>query len=153
MRRALFALPFAVAALAGGACGGSPADPGADPGSPSSIVLIVIDALRADHLGTYGYTARPTSPNIDLWAGRGLVFERAWATSPWTLPSFGSILTGYLPSAHAAGFARLPIIRAALSSCRSLSPVKPFPSGGRSATETFIDGLKNIILLHTAAKS
>ena len=31
------------------------------------------------------------------------MFERAWATSPWTLPSFGSILTGHLPSAHAAG--------------------------------------------------
>ncbi len=101
--RALFALPLAVAALASGACGGSAADPGADPGARSSVVLIVVDALRADHLGTYGYSARPTSPNIDLWAGRGLVFERAWATSPWTLPSFGSILTGHLPSAHAAG--------------------------------------------------
>lgn len=103
MRRARFALPFAVAALACGACRASPVDPGADPGSRSSVVLIVVDALRADHLGTYGYSARPTSPNIDRWAGRGLVFERAWATSPWTLPSFGSILTGHLPSAHAAG--------------------------------------------------
>lgn len=103
MRRALFVLPLAVAALVCGACSGSPADPGGDPGSHSSVVLIVVDALRADHLGTYGYSARPTSPNIDFWAERGLVFERAWATSPWTLPSFGSILTGRLPSAHAAG--------------------------------------------------
>lgn len=103
MRRALFALPFVVAALVCGACSGSPADPGGDPGSRSSVVLIVVDALRADHLGTYGYSARPTSPNIDLWAEQGLVFERAWATSPWTLPSFASILTGHLPSAHAAG--------------------------------------------------
>ena len=68
----------------------------------SPVILIVVDALRADHLGTYGYE-RPTTPNLDSWATRGRVFERAWATSPWTLPSFGSILTGYLPSAHSAG--------------------------------------------------
>ena len=69
---------------------------------PTAIVLIVIDALRADHLGTYGYH-RPTSPHIDEWATRGMVHERAYATSPWTLPSFGSILTGLLPSGHGAG--------------------------------------------------
>ncbi len=61
----------------------------------------------------------------------------------------------HVPSARAAGFRRLPVTRAVLSSCRSscrsLSPVKAFPSGGRSKTETFIDRLKNIILPHTAA--
>ena len=60
------------------------------------IVLIIVDAMRADHLGIYGYE-RPTSPHIDMWAERGVVFDRAYATSPWTLPSFGSILTGHLP--------------------------------------------------------
>lgn len=68
-----------------------------------NVVLLVVDTLRADHLGLYGYT-RPTSPRLDAWAERGAVFENAFATSPWTLPSFASILTGRLPSEHGAGW-------------------------------------------------
>jgi len=84
------------------ACGGdSGGDGSAAPQAP--IVLVVVDALRADHLGAYGYRVHDTSPNIDRRAAGGLLFERAWAASSWTLPSFGSILTGLLPSAHAAG--------------------------------------------------
>ena len=57
---------------------------------PSRAGLVVcIDTLRADRLGTYGYS-RPTSPNLDALARRGTVFERAYATAPWTLPSVGS---------------------------------------------------------------
>jgi arylsulfatase len=101
-RGSRFGVALVVFLLAAGvACGGSGGDAGSVP-DRHSVVLIVVDALRADHVGTYGYT-RPTTPNLDSWAERGRVFERAWATSPWTLPSFGSILTGYLPSAHAAG--------------------------------------------------
>jgi arylsulfatase A-like enzyme len=91
-----------VAALAGGCSAGS-SGPGEAGTGVDAIVLVVVDALRADHLGAYGYQARPTSPEIDRWAGRGRLFERAWASSSWTLPSFGSLLTGRLPSAHAAG--------------------------------------------------
>jgi arylsulfatase A-like enzyme len=69
---------------------------------PRGVVLIVIDTLRADHLGVYGYD-RPTSAHLDTWAQSGVVFERTLATSPWTLPTFGSILTGQLPSQHGAG--------------------------------------------------
>jgi arylsulfatase A-like enzyme len=65
-------------------------------------VLVVVDTLRADHLGAYGY-ARPTSPQLDRWARRGVLFERATASSPWTLPSFASIYTGQHPSRHVAG--------------------------------------------------
>jgi choline-sulfatase len=67
-----------------------------------SAVLIVVDTLRADHLGIYGYR-RPTSPRLDEWAQRGVVFEHAFSTSPWTLPAFGSLFTGRLPSRHLAG--------------------------------------------------
>lgn len=66
------------------------------------IVLIVVDTLRADHLGLYGY-ARPTSPALDRHARRAVVFERAWASSPWTLPSMATLLTGQWPSRHGAG--------------------------------------------------
>jgi arylsulfatase A-like enzyme len=67
-----------------------------------SVVLIVVDTLRADRLGLYGYR-RGTSPALDDWARKGAVFERGFATSPWTLPSFGSIYTGLLPNRHGAG--------------------------------------------------
>jgi arylsulfatase A-like enzyme len=53
-------------------------------------------------LGTYGYT-RPTSPAIDAFAKDSLVFDRAYANAPWTLPSFASILTGLLPHDHKVG--------------------------------------------------
>ena len=69
---------------------------------PDAVVLIVVDTLRADHLGTYGYR-RSTSPGLDRWAERGVVFERASAPSPWTLPSFASLYTGRLPTRHGAG--------------------------------------------------
>jgi arylsulfatase A-like enzyme len=73
------------------------------PAAPRSVILIVIDTLRADHLGLYGYQ-RATSPELDALASRGAVFDHAFATSPWTLPSFGSLFTGRLPAEHRAGW-------------------------------------------------
>ena len=66
------------------------------------VILIVVDTLRADHLGTYGY-ARLTSPALDAFARSGAVFAHAYAPSPWTLPTFASIFTGLLPTQHGAG--------------------------------------------------
>ena len=68
---------------------------------PRNVVLVVVDTVRADHLGLYGHE-RPTSPRLDEWSARGVVFEQALATSPWTVPSFASIYTGHLPSRHGA---------------------------------------------------
>jgi choline-sulfatase len=58
-----------------------------------SIVIIVVDTLRADHLGTYGYK-QPTSPRIDAWAEGGTVFEQARSTGSQTRFSVPSIVTG-----------------------------------------------------------
>ncbi len=69
---------------------------------PRSAIVIVVDALRADHLGTYGY-ARSTSPQLDDYARQGRVFERAYSTSTWTLPSLASLHTGRFPATHRAG--------------------------------------------------
>lgn len=69
---------------------------------PRGVVLIVVDTVRADHLGLYGYD-RPTSPDLDRVAAQGVVFERAESGASWTLPSFGSILTGRIPAHHGAG--------------------------------------------------
>jgi arylsulfatase A-like enzyme len=70
------------------------------------LALIVIDTLRADHLGMQGYTERPTSPNIDAFAGRSLRYAEARSTSGWTATSLGTVVTGLMPSAHRAGARR-----------------------------------------------
>jgi hypothetical protein len=57
------------------------------------FLLISIDALRADHLGSYGY-ARPTTPHIDALAQSSVVFERAYAPTPHTSYSVTSLMTG-----------------------------------------------------------
>lgn len=61
------------------------------------VVLISIDTLRADRLETYGYTDRPTSPNIDALARQSVVFDRAYAPAPWTIPSLAAVHTGRYP--------------------------------------------------------
>jgi arylsulfatase A-like enzyme len=60
---------------------------------PPNIIFITVDALRADHLGCYGYQ-RNTSPNIDKLAREGAMFNKCFATSSATVCSFPSILTG-----------------------------------------------------------
>ncbi len=64
-----------------------------------NILLISIDSLRHDHLGTYGYP-RDTSPALDAFAGEGIVFEDHIAQASWTLPSHASMMLGQYPSAH-----------------------------------------------------
>ena len=66
---------------------------------PPNVLLISIDSLRADHLGSYGYH-RDTSPNLDALAREGARFEVAVAPSPWTLPSHVTMMTGRHPIAH-----------------------------------------------------
>jgi len=57
------------------------------------VILLVIDTLRADHLGCYGYH-RETSPNLDRLAREGVLFERAYPSDVPTQPSFTSMFTG-----------------------------------------------------------
>jgi arylsulfatase A-like enzyme len=66
-----------------------------------NLILVNIDALRADHLGFGGY-GRPTSPTLDDLATRGVVFEEAMAASSVTRESVAALLTGRLPSRSGA---------------------------------------------------
>ncbi len=93
---------------AGSGRGGAPTR-GTAGGDRPNLLLVVIDTLRADHLGCYGY-GRATSPVLDRLAESGVLFERAYAQSSWTKPSTASLLTGRLPSQHQAltEAARLP---------------------------------------------
>ena len=79
------------------AAGGS--ESRASGGRPPDVILIVVDALRPDHLGTYGYS-RPTSPNIDELAEQGLQFETAISQSTLTKTSIASLFTGLNPHRH-----------------------------------------------------
>jgi arylsulfatase A-like enzyme len=63
------------------------------------IVLIVIDTLRADHLPSYGYD-KPVAPFLAELASRGVVCERAHATSSWTAPSTASLHSSLNPLQH-----------------------------------------------------
>ena len=69
------------------------------PAPAGPVILISIDTLRADHLSLYGYTKGRT-PNIEALAKDGVVFDRAYAHAPQTLPAHASMLTGELPFEH-----------------------------------------------------
>lgn len=79
---------------------GAPPAPSAVAARPN-LVVYLIDTLRADRLGCYGY-ARPTSPAIDAFAQAGVLFEEGRAQSPWTKPSVATVLTGLYPVTHGA---------------------------------------------------
>jgi arylsulfatase A-like enzyme len=78
--------------------------PEAPPGSPS-VLLIVVDTLRADHLGSHGY-GRPTSPAIDELARQGTLFENAISTSSWSLPAHASLFTGRITREHSVDWSQ-----------------------------------------------
>jgi hypothetical protein len=61
------------------------------------VILIVIDTLRADHLGSYSY-ARDTTPHIDALAADATLYRRAVSHAPWTTPSVAALLTSRYPS-------------------------------------------------------
>lgn len=69
------------------------------PGRPINILLVTLDTTRADRLHCYGYQPGET-PNLDALAQRGVLFERAYAPAPMTLPSHTSMLTGLWPPEH-----------------------------------------------------
>ena len=86
-----------LACLAAGAgwlgCGAAP--------KPPNIVMVVFDTTRADRFSAYGYAAAKT-PHFDALAREGVLFENAFSTSSWTVPSHASLFTGLYPMAHGA---------------------------------------------------
>ncbi len=67
------------------------------PAGAPSILLVILDTVRARSMSLYG-SPRPTTPKLAEFAARGLVFERAIAPAPWTLPSHASMFTGRYPT-------------------------------------------------------
>jgi arylsulfatase A-like enzyme len=81
------------------------AEPVAARAGAPNILLIVLDTVRAASLSVNGY-GRPTSRNLERLAQRGAYFERAVATSSWTLPSHASVFTGRYPHEVSADWRR-----------------------------------------------
>ena len=79
----------------GTGCSGRPVAQG------PNIIVLLVDTMRADHLGCYGY-GRNTSPAMDKLAREGVLFKNAYAPSSWTLPSTASLLTSLYPREHGA---------------------------------------------------
>ena len=99
---------FAVLATAGvaarlAASSSAATDPQLNAAAPAaaakSVLLFTWDTTRADRLGAYGH-ARAATPGFDALAREGLLYERAYAAAPVTLPSHTTILSGVLPPAH-----------------------------------------------------
>jgi len=93
---------FVLATIATAVCATVLCSASGEAGSQApSILVITVDALRADHLGCYRYP-KDTSPNIDRLVSQGMRFERAWTPEPLTGPAMCSMVTGLEPHVHAA---------------------------------------------------
>jgi arylsulfatase A-like enzyme len=91
------ALLVTIAAGCGG--GGDTAPAPGVPAAPHPMIVINLNAVRADHLGCYGYD-RDTSPNIDALAEESVRFEWTFAQAPDPAPSQASIVSGLYPTTH-----------------------------------------------------
>jgi arylsulfatase A-like enzyme len=96
MSRAAALLAACFAAVAG--CSSEPPAPARPATTPDGLVVIVIDTLRADHLGAYGDT-RGLSPRLDAMAAEATVYEQCIAASSWTRSSMAALFASEYPTA------------------------------------------------------
>jgi len=90
--RPLCAALLLIATLAGG-CDQRSFSP---PEPPRNLILITFDTLRVGHVGAYGYD-RDTTPNIDAFAAKSVVFETAYSQAASTVPALSSLMTSRYP--------------------------------------------------------
>ena len=103
-------LPWLLAAFVATVLGGVIAGARATAARPvprdaKNVLLIVLDTVRADSLSLYGYP-RETTPNLRRLAERGVRFDRAFSTAPWTAPSHAGMFTGRRPRELSVGWNR-----------------------------------------------
>jgi len=88
---------------------------------PPDVVVVLIDALRRDHVGRYGYHL-PTTPFLDALARRGVTFDDAWSHAPQTFNATASLLVGGLFPPLLTRPVASPDASGATSSGRALAP-------------------------------
>jgi arylsulfatase len=72
---------------------------GTETGRKSNVLVLCVDVLRADHVGTWGY-ATNTTPSIDRLSRSSVIFQDATSAASWTKPSVPSYFTGRYPHQH-----------------------------------------------------
>jgi arylsulfatase A-like enzyme len=95
----------------------------------ANVVLVTIDALRADHLGCYGYV-RDTSPNIDALAGRGVRFANTFSQGSETVASMASIQTSRYQSGYSSPHGWTPSISPAVETLAEMLREQGFRTAG-----------------------
>ena len=93
-------------------------------GARPDVILISIDTLRADHVGTYGYE-RPTSPNLDAFAASSIRYTRAFSAAGVCATSRSALITGMHPSSLGTQHMR--------SKIKLPDDIRPFPVALREA--------------------
>ena len=88
-----------LAGLAGLSAHAQPQAARASAPTAPDIVLVLVDSLRADHLGCYGHDL-DTSPTLDAFAKGAVRFDQAFASGPWTQPAIMSLFTSVPPDVH-----------------------------------------------------
>jgi arylsulfatase A-like enzyme len=86
-------------------------------GPAPTVIVLVLDTVRADHLSIYGYR-RDTTPALQAFVDsheRAVVYPLAFSPATWTLPAHASLFTGLLPSSHGAHSGSLLDLRHALA--------------------------------------
>ena len=102
-----------------------------------NAVVVVIDTLRPDHLGCYGYP-KNTSPQLDRFASESVVFDQAIAPAIPTMPSFTTLLTGLHPYRHG-------IVSHIPPRTRLSETVQCFPELAKAAGMTTV-GIDNLVV-------
>jgi len=77
------------------------------PHARPDVILITVDALRADHLSLYGYS-KLTSPLLDEFAGHAVIFSSAITQAPYTKAAIASLMSGLYPTSHHAVTTTIP---------------------------------------------
>jgi len=90
--------------------------------APPTIVLLVLDTLRADHMSIYGYE-RETTPHLSRFLAEhpgAVLYPNAYSTETWTIPTHASLFTGLMPSEHGAHNGHKTQLVRSISSSKSL---------------------------------
>ena len=93
-----------------------------------NVIMIVLDTARADHFSFYGYP-RATTPFLEQLAKESVVFENAFSTAPWTLPSHASFFTGLYPSEHNCHYENMRLAKSYQTLAEDLSKMGYFTLG------------------------
>ncbi len=102
MRFACIVLVLAIAACGQQSVGQGDAQGSCEwPAKPANVLLVVVDTLREDHLGIYGYKKNPTTPFLDAFTReQGIRFDGLIGVSSWTMPSMATLFSGKTPAEH-----------------------------------------------------